>query len=344
MKKNSSKQKLPTMYDVAKLAGVSQPTVSRVLNQNDTTVQISEETRQRVLSAVAQLGYRPNVIARSLRTQRSQMIALMIADISNGFYQSITRAVQDVARQYDYEVMIANSDHVYQNEKHFCDIVSQRSIDGVIMVPIRLTEADIEQFYREVNAPVTVLGAHVKHPNIDVVYLNDHRAVEETTRWMIHERGYSSIGFIGVSDDYPPGPRRLDGFTRAMNEAGLSLDPRFHVLGDFTMESGREAAHTLLRNGEMPRALFVLNDLMAIGVILALQDAGYAVPDDVAVIGFDDIPEATIVRPTLTTIAQDPRDIGQKLARALFERIEDPSISERRVFESPYKLVIRQSG
>ena len=103
------------MYDVAKLAGVSQPTVSRVLNHNDTTVQISDETRQRVMAAVEELGYRPNILARSLRTQRTQTIALMIADLSNGFYHPIARAVQDVARKRDYEVLISNSDHLYEN-------------------------------------------------------------------------------------------------------------------------------------------------------------------------------------------------------------------------------------
>jgi LacI family transcriptional regulator len=124
VKKSSTRLKMPTMYDVAKLAGVSQPTVSRVLNQNDTTVQISDETRQRVMAAVEELGYRPNVLARSLRTQRTQTVALLIADLSNGFYQVIARAVQDVARQHDYEVLISNSDHLYENEKHFCQVVS----------------------------------------------------------------------------------------------------------------------------------------------------------------------------------------------------------------------------
>jgi LacI family transcriptional regulator len=344
MKKFTAKMKQPTMYDVAKLAGVSQPTVSRVLNQNPTSVQISDETRQRVLNAVAQLSYRPNVIARSLRTQRSQMIALLIAHISNGFYHPITRAIQDVARQHDYEVLISNSDHVYENEKHFCEVIARRGVDGVIMVPIHLTNEDIDQFYLETNAPMTVLGEQIHHPDIDVVFVNDERAVYEATQWMISERGYTSLGFVGVTDDLPPEPRRFRGFTRALDEAGLQLDPRFILTGDFSMESGKIAARRLAQIGEVPRAFFVINDLMAIGMILALQEAGYNVPDDIAIIGFDDIPEATIVRPTLTTIAQDPRDIGQKLAHALFERIENPNIGERRVFESTYQLIPRQSG
>src|SRR5262245_10477516 len=145
-KKAAARQKQPTMYDVARLAGVSQPTVSRVLNQNETSVQISDETRQRVLEAIEKLGYRPNIVARSLRTRRTQTVALMIADISNGFYHPIARAVQDTARERDYEVLIANSDHIYQNEKHFCEIVLRRGVDGVILVPIHLTDDDLAYY------------------------------------------------------------------------------------------------------------------------------------------------------------------------------------------------------
>lgn len=337
------KPKLPTMYDVAKRAGVSQPTVSRVLNQNDTSVPISDETRQRVLEAVEALGYRPNVVARSLRTQRTQMIALLIADISNGFYHPLVRAVQDIAREHDFEVLISSSDHRYENEKHFCEIVSRRSVDGVIMVPYHLTSEDLGRFLHENKAPITVLGEHIDHENIDVVYVNDERACYEATRWMITERGYTRFGFVGVEDDLPPGPRRFRGFLRSLHEHGLELEPRFLVKGDFTMEGGARVVQKLVNLDELPRALFVLNDLMAIGVILALQEAGYRVPEDIAVMGFDNIPEAAIVRPALTTIAQDSRDLGRMLAEALFSRLENP-LMPRRLLEGTYQLIVRDSA
>jgi LacI family transcriptional regulator len=343
MKKTATRSKLPTMYDVARLAGVSQPTVSRVLNQNDTAVAISDETRQRVLAAIAELGYRPNVLARSLRTHRTQTVALLIADLANGFYHPLARAVQDVARQHDYEVFIANSDHLYEHEKHFCNIVSRRSVDGVIMVPIHLTNEDLARFISENNTPVVVLGEQIDHDEIDVVYTDDEKATYEATLWLIQERGYNSLGFIGATDDFPPGPRRLHGFMRAMDETGLTLDPRFMYKGDFTREGGEAIARMLLERGELPRCLVVVNDLMAIGVMLTLQEAGYRIPEDVALIGFDDIPEATIVRPTLTTIAQYPRNIGYKLAELLFSRIEDPTI-ERRIHEDIFKLIVRNSA
>jgi LacI family transcriptional regulator len=332
------------MYDVARLAGVSQPTVSRVLSQTETSITVSDETRARVMAAVRELSYRPNVIAQSLRTQRTQMIALLIADISNAFYHPLARAVQDIAHQHRYEVLIANSDHIYKNEIHFCEVVSRRSLDGVIMVPIHLTTEDLQRFFAETNVPIAALAQHIQDPNIDIVYVNDEQATYEAIRWMIIERGYESFGYIGVPDDLPPGPRRFRGFQQALHDSGQSLDPRFIAQGDFTMESGKEAARELLRVGELPRALFVLNDLMAIGVILALQEADYNVPHDVAVIGFDNIPEAEVVRPVLTTIAQDPRGIGQLLAEALFSRMESPLKIERRVFESTCRLIVRDSA
>ena len=332
------------MYDVAKLAGVSQPTVSRVLNHNDTTVQISDETRQRVMAAVEELGYRPNILARSLRTQRTQTIALMIADLSNGFYHPIARAVQDVARKRDYEVLISNSDHLYENEKHFCEVVARRPVDGVIMVPLHLTKADIDEYFGKTSIPLAVLGSHVDYDNLDMVYVNDEQASYDAIRWMIEKRGYRDFGFIGVTEDLPPGPRRYQGFLRALHESGITFDDRYRVYADFTMDGGAAAARSLLRLDHLPRALYVVNDLMAIGAILTLQEAGYRVPEDVAVLGFDNIPEARIVRPMLTTIAQNPRDIGLKMASALFDRIANPELVGKRVFESEYELIVRDSA
>lgn len=339
----STKRKRPTMYDVARLAGVSQPTVSRVLNRTETSPLISVETSQRVMAAVEELGYRPNTVARSLRTQRTQTIAMLIADISNSFYHPMARAVQDVAREYDYEVLLSNSDHVYENERHFCEIVLSRPVDGVIMVPIHLTTDDLAHYAEQTHVPFAVLAEQINHPAIDVVYVDDEQATYEAINWLIKDCGHTKIGYVGVPEFYPPGPRRLHGLRRALNDAGLSLDPRFMFEGDFSLESGKHAAHNLMQVGELPTALYVINDLMAIGVMLTLQEAGYSIPDDVAVLGFDDIPEATIVRPTLSTIAQDPRDIGIKLATALFGRLENPEIGERRVFQSSCRLIQRES-
>ena len=343
MNETRKTQKSATMRDVARLAGVSQPTVSRVLNQSNSAIAISEETRAKVMAAVEELNYRPNVLARGLRTQQTQMIAVMIAHISNGFYHPIVRAIQDVATKEGYDVMIANTDHLYAHEIHFCEAVTRRPVDGVIMVPIHLTTADLSQFIARTDTPRAVLGEQINHPRIDVVYAKDELAIQEATRWLIDERGHRRFGFIGVSDDMPPGPRRQRGFLRALHNAGLSIRPEHIVMGDFTPESGRWAAEQLLQTDDLPSVLVVLNDLMAIGAMLHLQEAGYRVPEDIAVMGFDDIPESILVRPALTTIAQDAVDIGHKLATCLFERIANPDLPARHL-ESTLKLIKRDSA
>ncbi len=344
-KKNDEQSGPPTMQDVARLAGVSQPTVSRVLNNSQTSIPVSKKTRDKVYAAIKELGYRPNMTARSLRTQRTQMISLLVADITSSFYHLIAQAVQEVARIHDYDMLIANSDHVYENEKRFCEAVIRRPVDGVIMIPQHLTYEDLDELIALTNTPIAVLGQHIEHPAVDVVGADDEQATFEAISWLISERGHSSLGYIGVPQTLPASPRRWQGFHRAVETAGLTLDPDFVLENcDWSLESGRWAAQRFLKMDKLPTAIFALNDLMAIGAMLTLQDAGLSVPDDVAIMGFDNMRETTMVRPNLTTIAQYPREIGQKTAEALFDRIEGHGSETRREITVPLKLIIRESA
>ncbi|GAB4420492.1 MAG: LacI family DNA-binding transcriptional regulator [Anaerolineae bacterium] len=332
------------MRDVARLAGVSQSTVSRVLSDAPSSVPISEATRARIFEAVEQLGYRPNMTARSLRTQRTCMISVMIADISNPFYHFIVRAIQHIARAHDYDVLIYNTDHRYDNERHFCEAVLRRPVDGVIMVPYHLTDDELDALIRRAGVPVAVLGQHVRHPAVDVVFTDDEGGSAEAVRLLIRKR-HRRIGYIGVEPSIGRGVelRRLLGYERALEEAGLAVDEALRQDGDFTPESGRRAMRALLALPDPPTAVFACNDLMALGAIDAALSLGRRVPQDVAVVGFDNIPEATLMRPYLTTVAQKPQEIGQKLIEALLERMEGGVADGRRVFEIPYEIIERQS-
>lgn len=330
------------MRDVAKHADVSQTTVSRVLNRKNTTISISDETRDKVLAAVEELGYRLNMHARSLRTQQTNMIAVLLADITNSFYPHIAHSIQNVARDEGFDMMISNSDHVYKNELLFCEAISRRTVDGIIMVPIHLTEEDMDDLCNRINIPISILGQHIDHPNIDVVYANDEQAVYDATTWLIEEKGHQDVGFVGVPDILPPGPRRWRGFCHAIADAELELTEDYLFEGDFTREGGRQVGKELLKRKKKPTALMVSNDSMAIGLILSLQEVGIRVPEDIAIIGYDDILEASIIRPALTTIEQNSVDIGHKLAGMLFKRIENPDLPSRRL-EIPNYLIVRQS-
>lgn len=333
-----------TMRDVAKLANVSQSTVSRVLSPSPQTIPIGEETRQRVLDAVETLGYHPNLHAGSLRGQKTRMIAMLIADISNPFYHPMVRVVQDVAHAHRYDVLVANSDHVLENELLFCESIIRRPVDGIIMVPYHLTDQDLERLRTQTGAAIAVLGQHITHPAVDVVCVDDRRATYDAVSWLIKERGHSKIGLIGVTEQFPPGARRSAAFQKALDDAAIQVNPDYLQEGDWSVESGQQAMQRLLELPQPPTAVFALNDHMAIGAILAAQATGKRVPEDIAVVGFDDIPLSSWFTPKLTTIAQPAAEIGQQLAQAVFERIEEKVDSAGRLFDIPCEFIKRMSA
>ncbi len=337
-------QRAVTMRDVANLAGVSQSTVSRVLNQTaDSAVLISEDTIQRVNDAVKQLGYYPNLTARSLRGQKTQLLAMMIADISNPFYHYMVRNVQDVASKHHYDVLISNSDHNRQNERHFLEGIIRRPVDGVIIVPYHIDAGDVDALIQRTGVPVVALGTNFGHASVDQVFGDDERATYEGAQWLIRERGHRRIAYIEVPGTHPS-RRRLRGFKRAMREAGLHVPHEYVRPGDFSIEAGGRAMRELMQLQTPPTAVVACNDLMAIGSITMAHEMGMTVPADVAVIGFDDVPEASRIRPALTTLAQYPSAMGVKLAEMLFERIEGRYDGPARAFEVPCRLIVRQSA
>jgi DNA-binding LacI/PurR family transcriptional regulator len=333
-----------TMRDVAKLANVSQSTVSRVLSGASDLIPIGEETRARVLEAVKQLGYHPNLHAGILRGQKTQLIAVMIADIGNAFYHPLVRAIQDVARSYRYDVMIANTDHMRDGELHFCESIVRRPVDGVLMVPYHLTDADFDDLIERTGVAVAAMGQHIQHPLVDTVFGSDDAGTYEAITWLIRERGHQRIGYIGVTEAFAAGARRRSAFAQALHDAGLPVLPHYMQMGDWSTESGEAAMHALLALEEPPTAVFACNDLMALGAMGAADKLGLRIPQDVAVMGFDDIPPASWVRPRLTTVAQHPGEMGLRLAQALFGRIQGEYDGPGRRFEVPCRLIVRESA
>jgi len=332
------------MRDVAELAAVSQSTVSRVLsNAGNGGIPISEETARRIHEAVKQLGYHPNLAARSLRGQSTNLIAMMVADISNPYYHHMARSVQDVARKRGFDVLLANCDHDPQLEQHFIEGIMRRPVDGVILTPYHLSEFDIESLVQRTGVQAVILGQHVQVDGVDYVFADDGAASYEAISWLIEQRGHRRIAYIEVPGTRPS-DRRLGAFRRALVDHGIELRPEYVTTGDFGTESGERAMRTLMALPERPTAVFACNDLMALGCLVAADDLGLSVPEDVAIIGFDNIPEAARVRPALTTIAQFPREMGASLANALFERIEGAYGGPTRSFEIPCQLIVRASA
>jgi LacI family repressor for deo operon, udp, cdd, tsx, nupC, and nupG len=333
-----------TMRDVAELAGVSQSTVSRVIRGVSEPIAISEETCQRVMAAVEQLEYHPNVHAGSLRGQKTQMVAMMIADIRNPFYHPIVRAVQDIAYAHGYDVMIANSDHTLEGEQHFIQSVMRRPVDGIIVIPWHLGDDDLGELIDRTGAMVAAVGQHINHPLVDIAFGNDGQAVYDVVTWLHKTKAHSRIGFIGVTRPSPAGDRRRKGYEQALHNMELDVPAGYEQFGDWSLESGYRAMRQLLDLPTLPTAVAVGNDLMAIGAMEAVKQEGLRIPDDMAIVGFDDVPAASWVHPSLTTVAQYPKEMGVHLATALFERINGEYSGPSRRFEIPCRFIERESA
>jgi len=339
-------QRKVTMRDVAKAANVSQSTVSRILSPSSakSEVPISGETKEKVLAVVKELGYQPNQYARSLRGQKNHVIGMLIADISNPFYHPMVRAVQDVASQRHYSVMIANSDHLLEKEMLFCETLLRRPVDGSIMTPYHLTDDDLQNLIARTGMAICAVGNHIQHPKVDVAYADDIKASYDAVCWLIEKRGHQRIAMICANHEFPVIKRRYGAFQRAMQDSGLSIPPEYVIEGDWSTESGRRAISTLLALPTPPTAVFAACDTIAIGALDAAEKMNYRVPEDIAIIGFDDIPAASWVRPQLSTVAQYPGEMGTLLAKALFERISGEYDGPSRRFEVPCRFFERASA
>ncbi len=336
-----SRSRRPTQADVARLAGVSQTTVSHVLNNN--AIAVPPETRQRILDAVTELGYVPDSMARSLRTRKTYTIAGIIPDITNPFYPAFERGIQDIAEQHGYDLIMYNTDGNAEKERKCLRSVQQGRVDGIIAVLFHMTAKDLLPLLERTIAVVR-LEAVPKAAGplpLDNLYV-DNRAAAYTAVSYLLDRGHTRIGMIvGESG---PGRMRLQGYERALADRHILYDERLVRTGGFTVIGGYEDAQALLALEPQPTAMFAANDLMAMGALIAIKAAGLRIPEDIAVIGIDNIPAAELVSPRLTTVALFQERLGQRAAEMVFERLNDMAPASGRCEEMPYKLIVRESG
>jgi LacI family transcriptional regulator len=327
----------PTQDDVARLAGVSQTAVSLILNKADPT--IPEDTRQRVVAAAQTLGYVPDRAARGLRTNKSYTIASIIPTITNPFYPAFERGIQDVAEEHEYNLVIYNSDGIAEKERRALLSAQQSRVDGLIVVLFQVGAKTLLPLLEQ-NIAVVRLESRYKEPGeapLDNLYIDNVAAAQEAVTHLIG-RGHRRIGVLARNEG--PGDMRVFGYRKALAAHGLARDETLVQQGDFTEEGGYEAMQRLLTLSERPTA----NDMMALGAMLAIQEAGLKVPQDIAVVGFDDIPTARLVHPPLTTVTHFQVDLGRRAAELLFERLSGKAPPHGRTVEMPYQLVIRKSA
>jgi LacI family transcriptional regulator len=331
-----------SIKDVSRVAAVSISTVSHVLNG---TRYVSPELRERVQTAIAQLDYRHNGLARSLRTRQTYTVGLVIPDVSNAYYPQLARGVQDAADEAGYTVFLCNSDRRPENELRLLAALEQRRVDGVILDASGPNDQVVAALHR-LTTPVVLVGSRIDDPRFDVVKMAPHGGYE-AVRHLI-ARGHRRIALIGG----PPAsesdrPAKAGGYLLALEEAGISADPALILQGDYTREGGQRAmAHLLsLPAAEAPTAVFAGNDLMAIGALLAARTAGRRVPEDVAIAGYDDIPEAAVTSPSLTTVAVPKYEMGRAAASLLLRRVrggDSPDTPQH--VELAHHLIVRESS
>jgi LacI family transcriptional regulator len=341
---DSRLRKRPTQDDVARIAGVSQTVVSIVLNDRS-PVAISAETRQRVRAAIDELGYVPDGSARSLRTRKTLIAASLIPDITNPFYPAFERGIQDVADANNYDLIAYNTDGIRSKELRCLRAMQRVRVDGIIATPFQLTAEDFSPLI-ENGVPVVVFGelaSEPASPPFDSLFVNDSAAAGELVTYLL-DRGYRPLGMIAASADHLRREGRTTAFRRALAEMALPQEEMLARGGDPTEAGGYSAMRSLLTSSPRPRAVFAANDMMAMGAMVAIREAGLRVPDDIAVAGFDDIPVATLLNPPLTTVAQFPEHLGRRGAEMLFERLNGTVTGEGRRVEMPYELRVRESA
>jgi LacI family transcriptional regulator len=309
-----------TMADVARQAGVSLMTISRAVNNKD---DVSAETRQHVQATIERLGYRPSDIARGLVTKRTGALGLVVPDVSNPFFSEVVRGAEHVAYAENYSVLLCNTEEDTRRELAVLQSLEEKRVDGIVLCSSRLEENELEEMVSRHPAAVLInrrLEFADGQGEVGVVTLDDVAGGQMATQHLL-DSGHRAVGFLAGPPASHSGHRRTEGYRTAMAAAGLSQFSRWIKNCAPTVEGGREAARDLLSAHPELTALFCFNDLVAIGVLQTCVGLGLAVPNDIAVVGFDDIPLTALVTPSLTTCRVSRYELGAQAMKLLLERI-----------------------
>lgn len=327
-----------SIKDVAREAGVSIATVSRVLNDIDV---VNEDTKKKVVDAIKKLGYRPNIVARSLKTQRTKTIGILVPDISSGFYPEIVRGAEDVANIYDYNVILCNSDFDSEKEKEYLRVLREKMVDGVIYMSSSLG-VDTLDIINELDIKTVLVETKDKEGTLPSVTIDNIKATEEATNYLIR-KGLTNIAFVGAKKDAMNawGDRYL-GYEKALKDNGLALDEELVYLKSLKVKTGYDAVEKFVDSDKKFDGVICASDEIAMGVINGLRDRGIIVPQNVSVIGFNDNAVASVFYPKITTINQPSYDMGSVAMRMLIKILNKKEI-EQSQYVLDYNLIERES-
>ncbi len=326
-----------TIKDIAKQAGVSTATVSYVINQ---TKYVSPELTDRVRTAINHLGYQPNRIARSLRIQNTTTVGLIISDIQNTFFTSLVRAVEDVAYEHNHRIVLCNSDETVEKENLYIDLMLAEQVAGVIISPARETENNVRKLIAA-KIPVVAVDRRIPDLDVDTVLIDNEKAAFQLASHLI-EDGHQRIGALVGPPAITTGRERYEGFVRALETHHLPLEPELVHTGLPKEGFGYRATMELLNLPEPPTGLFLGNAYLALGALKAIHQQRLRIPEEIAVVAFDEMEWTSLVHPGLTVLAQPAYEMGRVAAGLLFDRIENSDLPAREMMLD-HTLVIRHS-
>ena len=327
-----------TLDDVAKLSGFSKSTVSRVL-RNDPNV--SPLTRKKVENVARRIGYVPNIVARSLRSRRTTTVGVVIADICNPFFPSVVRGIEDTARKKGYSIILCNTDEKYEREKESLETLIQKRVDGLLIVPTQKNFEDLVELKRR-KIPFVLIGRHFEPLKADYIVSDDVKGAFEATDYLI-KKGHRRIFFINGPSYISSARERMTGYREALMEHGIRFDPELVREGALRMEDGYKIAKKVISSKPDFTAIFAFSDLVAFGVIKALKEKKYKIPQDIAVVGFDNIDFGFSAELPLTTVHIPKYELGSEGMKLLHKKItEEKDTFQKKILDT--KLIIRESA
>lgn len=331
-------KKYITIKDIAKMAGVSINTVSRALNNKP---DVSEETKKKILKIAKKLGYVRNFTASSLRQKQTKTVGVVIADSSNPFYAEVLKGIESAARKYGYQIILMNTDRIYKREEEAIRILLERRVDGLLISPVQDKNDDIK-YLVDKGTPLVIVGRHFDDIKVDEIHSDEIKGGYIATKHLIN-RGCRKILMISGFSFKSAARMRLEGYKKALEESRLDYNEEYVIISDIDMKDGYNAVYEAKKKGLVFDGIFCYNDMMAFGAMKALKELGYRIPEDVAVVGYDDIMFSSLVCPPLTTIRIKKFEMGFEAFRMLLQRLKGLRKKVKRKILD-VELVVRESA
>lgn len=324
-----------TLKDIARELNISYSTVSKALSDSP---EISDNTKEKVRNAAKKMNYKPNQIARGLVMKETKTIGLIIPDITNPFYPEIAWGVEETASKEGYSIFLCNSNWENEKEREYINLLIGKKVDGIILAPIGEKSLNLD----DIELPIITVGIKDKYNGKNFVVIDDKRGGYLATQHLI-KFGHKKIMFIGGKENVESNKERFEGYKLALSTYGFQFDKTLVKNGNFKRESGYILMKQVLMEGIRPTGVFAGNDLLALGVMQAIIECGFKIPEDISIVGFDDISFAQLPEISLTTIAQPKYEMGKLAFKMLLQKIKNPLTEGSNIILTP-EIVVRKTS